>query len=198
MSRKGSFHALLTGAVFLLAMGGAVAEGDEDVRHPQEFHATISSIRERANKVDAASDVDRKQAKKDLLDSVSQAIAAAKNADEVKKIIEAAVTAAPRQAAEIVDAAIKAAPSRAADITQAAVAAAPTQAVDITVAALDAAPDQAKAIINAATAVAPHDSTTVSELQSLSTRSQNAITHEHNMPNETPPASGGRSTASPA
>lgn len=192
MSRKGSFHALLTGAVLLLAMGGAVAE---EATGSQDINATLSGIKTKA--AANAAGTDQAAAKQAFLDAVRQAVAQAGDTGEIARIVAAAATSAPAYVEEITGAAVAAAPSAAATIVGTAVRIVPSKAVEITVAALDVAPGYAPVIINSALRVAPSDSKIKAELKSLGTRSQNAITHD-NMPSQTPQGAGGKGSASPA
>lgn len=193
MSRRGRFHALLTGAVFLLAMGGAVAEG---AKGAQDINATLSAIKAKAATANAAG-TGQATAKQAFLDAVRQAVSQTSDTGDIARIIAAAAAAAPAYVEEITSTAVAAAPSAAATIVGTAVKVVPSKSVEITVAALDVAPGYAPVIINSALRAAPRDSKTLSELQSLGTRPQNAITHDNNMPSQTPPAAGGNNTASP-
>jgi hypothetical protein len=107
----------------------------------------LGAIAADAAKVDAAAGAPRADAKKALLDDVSGAVAAAKSADEVAKIINAAVTADPNDAADIAAAAITASPSQGAVIASLAEAAAPSQAAAITAAAVSAGVNPADIVI---------------------------------------------------
>lgn len=172
-SKKNTFGALLSGLLLLLATGIAVAADERSTGgQGAGIESTLSAIKSKAAKVDSASGGEKAVAQKALLDAVSQAIAGARDADEVSRIIAAAVTAAPSQAEAVTSTAVKAAPAQAATIVKAAVNAAPSKAVAITVAALGATPNrnQAPTIINSAMRVAPRDGKTVADLQSLATR----------------------------
>jgi hypothetical protein len=200
MGIKNMLGVLLSGLVFLLATGGAVAQ--ERSEAARDINATLSAIKNQASKVDEATGAERAGAKEALLDAVKQAIAGARDSEEVAQIIAAAVTAAPLHAAEIAGAAAASAPSHAATIVSAAVTAAPSQAVAITVEVLNAAPSQASAAINSAIGVAPNDGKTVAELQSLSSQTLDGGAPQYNSTGvpvapPTPPATGG-AAASPA
>lgn len=156
----------------------------------QDINAALTAIRNDAAKVSSSTGAARETAKQALLKEVGNAIAKAKNSEEVSAILAAALTAAP---AEVVA------------ITRVAVAAAPARAVEITVIALNGVTDQGQrvAIVNTSVATfnaSRRDAETSATLQSLLTQTQTTqtkVSQSQSSSNETSANNANKSSDSP-
>lgn len=182
MERNSRLGAWFVALFLVFETGAAFAQ-------TQDINAALVNIRNEAAKVESAAGAQRETAKQALLRSVGQAIAKAKNAEEISAILTAALTAAPAEAIAI---------------TRVAVAAAPAHAVEITVIALNGVTDQGQrvAIVNTAVATfnaSRRDAETSATLQSLltqapgtqqvkSSQTQQVDPVPTNVPNHQPPS----------
>lgn len=159
MARKNRFCSLAATLILSLGAGMGFAQSSN-------INAALTAIRNDAAKVSSATGAARETAKQALLKEVGNAIARARNSEEVSAILTAALTAAPSEVVAI---------------TRVAVAAAPARAVEITVIALNGVTDQAQrvAIVNTSVATfnaSRRDAETSATLQSLLTQTQTTQT----------------------